>query len=82
MLNFDPGRKLTKDDPKTLTNSSQLFLGMKYCKNYLKQTLTFEILKVLLKVFKKRSLTIKNTYIVITRKLRNNRTTLRIKFYL
>ena len=82
MLNFDPGRKLTKDDPKTLKNSFQLFLGMKYGKNYLKQILTFEILRVLLKVFKKRSLTIKNTYIVITRKLGKNKTTLRIKLYL
>ena len=33
-------------DPKTLKNSFQLFLGMKYGKNYLKQTLTFEILRV------------------------------------
>ena len=72
MLNFDPGRKLTKDDSKTLKNSFQLFLGMKYCKNYLKQTFTFEILRVLLKVFKKRSLTIKKTYTVITRKLWNS----------
>ena len=69
-------------DPKTLKNSFQLFLGMKYGKNYLKQILTFEILRVLLKVFKKRSLTIKNTYIVITRKLGKNKTTLRIKLYL